>query len=71
MQLWLRSCIMGAKSPIVPFVPPPKRPSGDVSGVLASVTDGERIVIRMLARRAARKWLSATAPGGTRQESKR
>ena len=61
---------MGAKSPIVPFVPPPKRPSGDVSGAPAPVTDAERIVIRMMARRAARKALAST-PVGASQESKR
>ena len=51
---------MGARSPIVPFVAPPKRPTGDVSGAPANVTDAERVVIRMLARRAARKWLAET-----------
>ena len=62
---------MGAKSPIVPFGSPFKRLSGDVSGAPTSVTDAERIVIRMLARRAARKALAAITPVGVSQESKR
>jgi hypothetical protein len=63
--------MMGAKrSPIVPFVPPSKRSSGDVSEAPASVTDAEQIVIRMLARRAARRWLAAMTAVGTSQESK-
>jgi hypothetical protein len=59
--------MMGAKSSIVPFATLKKRASGDVSSTTAPVTEAERVVIRMLARRAARKWLAemARAPRST------
>ncbi len=47
---------MRGASTIVPFAPPPKRSNGDLSDV--PVTDAERVIIKMLARRAARKWLT-------------
>jgi hypothetical protein len=51
---------MSANSRIVRFVQPPARPHAGGSGT--PVTDAERIVIRMLARRAASRWLDqATA----------
>ena len=57
------------QSPIAPFVQPPGQPSDDVSGVPAPVTDAERVVIRMLARRAARKWLAELARAAASPES--
>ena len=62
---------MGAKPHIVPFAPPPKRPTADVSGAPASVTEAERAVIRMLARRAARKWLAEATHVAISPESDR
>jgi hypothetical protein len=65
------SRIMGAKSPIVPFVRPPKRPSDDVSdkpaGRATDFSDGEsqrvlaaaaRAVARELGRQAAREYFA-------------
>jgi hypothetical protein len=63
------SRIMSSQSPIAPFVQPPGRPSDDVSGTPAPVTEAERVVIRMLARRAARKWLAELARAATSPES--
>jgi hypothetical protein len=53
------SRIMSANFPTLPFPPPPKRPNGEVSVKPAPMADAERVVIRMLARRAARKWLAS------------
>jgi hypothetical protein len=52
---------MGRKSPVVVSVRPPISSNGDTAIAGGPVTHAERIVIRMLARRAARKVL-ATAP---------
>ncbi len=57
---------MRGESTIVPFAPPPKRSNGDLSG--APVTDAERIVIKMLARRAARKWLAVVESASRPEE---
>lgn len=49
--------MMGGNSSIVRFAPK-KRLNCDVSSAPADITDAERVVIRELARRAARKWLA-------------
>ncbi len=59
---------MSAKPPIVPFVPPVQRPAADVTGAAAPVTETERTVIRMLARRAARTVLAAATSIGRSKE---
>jgi hypothetical protein len=60
---------MGRKSPVVVSVQLPISASGDAAG-RTPVTHAERIVIRMLARRAARKVL-AKAPVNKLREPKR
>ena len=50
---------MAPKSTLVPFSPSPvRRPNGSVSAAAATVTDDERVVIRMLAQRAARQCIA-------------
>lgn len=50
---------MAPKSTLVPFSPSPvRRPNGTVSAAAATVTDDERVVIRMLAQRAARQCIA-------------
>jgi len=55
---------MGAKTTLVPFPPSPSRRSaGDIPGTRTPVTDAERVVIRMLARRAARTYMADATEG--------
>jgi hypothetical protein len=61
---------MSRKSPVVVSVQPQINANGDVPTARAPVTHAERIVIRMLARRAARKVL-ARAPVNKLREPKR
>ncbi len=58
---------MRGESTIVSFTPPPpRRSNGDLSS--APVTDAEHVVIKMLARRAARKWLAEVERARQREE---
>jgi hypothetical protein len=61
---------MSRKCPVVVSVQPPINANGDAPTARAPVTHAERIVIRMLARRAARKVLART-PVNTLREPKR
>lgn len=50
---------MAPKSTLVPFSPSPvRRPNYAVSAAAETVTDEERVVIRMLAQRAARQCIA-------------
>lgn len=63
---------MGAKTTLVPFPPSPSRRSaGDVSIAGTPVTEAERVVIRMLARRAARTYISEATDRARRTEPDR
>jgi hypothetical protein len=61
---------MGRKSPVVVSVQSPISANGDAAAGRTPVTHAERLVIRMLARRAARKVL-ARAPVNKLREPKR
>jgi hypothetical protein len=51
---------MAVNSTIVPYRVPQKLRERDETGVQTPVTDAERVVIRFLARRAARRWVEAS-----------
>jgi hypothetical protein len=62
---------MGRKSPVVVSVEPPISSNGDVAAARIPVTNAERIVIRMLARRAARKVLARTPVNKLREPTRK